>query len=67
MFAKVSVRWGFRPTENFTFANIIEADISFFDNLFWSRVGYADFNLKFAFDPVRRTTYPNDDVGRFSR
>ena len=67
MFAKVTIRWFGRPPETHTFANIVESEVSFYDNLFWSRVGYADFNLKFAYDPVKKNSYPNDDVGRFSR
>jgi len=51
----------------YNFSNIVETDVSFYDDPFWSRPGYADFKLKFAYDPIKKTTYPDDDIGRFSQ
>ena len=67
IYARVIVKWSAKPHETFHFENIVSSDVSFYDNIFWSRPGYADFNLTFAFDPIKKNTYPNDSVGKFSK
>jgi len=49
----------------FIFDNIVDADISYYDDRFFSRIGYADFSLTFAYDHFARDGH-DDPVSKFS-
>ena len=67
IYARFIVKWTHKSVETYIFSNIVKTDVSFYDDLFWSRPGYADFNLTFGYIPIKQSSYPNDEVGKFSQ
>ena len=67
MHINITVERTNQNTQTHSFANIVDTDISFYDDIFWSRIGYADFTLKLALDPIKKQYYSDGEIGRFSQ
>jgi len=63
----VGIATGHPNTETFIFTNIVDCDIGYYDDRFFSRIGYADFSLTFAHDPsTPQPLNPSTPVACFS-
>ena len=67
IYARITSQWTHKPHETHFFYNIADCDVSFYDNLFWSRPGYADFTLTFAYDPILKNPNLTDSITKFSK
>jgi len=55
----------YTPSETLIFTNIVDNDIGYYDDRFFSRIGYADFSITFAYDPTPNSSLPTPNFSQW--